>query len=329
MLNKTEKWISYFVLAIIIGFAIAFLAKQVSLTIHLKDSLIQAKNAALSSGDLNRITHLHQSSAKVFFLSFFSFAIMTIGILIVIKNISRAYDIAEVKERVRYYLKSASPGIVMIILGAFLLAFCSYRHSNIEAVYSSRLIDFNNFKIASQRFIPLKDHPVFIDSSMLPQPKDSAKTVVVNKPDKSEKKKSPSHKKEIIKQEHRAIAKKSSTKKTSNPVASKPGRAVKPTIVKEKDDHTPISASDIIWSKQFEKNVTVYGYIPTNSEEKRYRRIYKQQGETTDGELHWAYNFLEKTKRGYEPKPGELKQYEMIIEDNIINSGQSLKRKDF
>lgn len=485
MLRGIEKWVTYFVLFIVFIFGIVFLAKQIGLTADLKESLVQATQAGVNSGDLARITHLHNSSSKVFFLGFFALCLLLIGIIMVIRGIERAYDISEVKEKVRYHLKSTTPGIVMIVLASFLLAFCSYRTSYLETVYSSRLINYNNYKIASLGWKRPEIAAVKIDSSVLPKLKGSLKKVVdvpdvqkktaakfdkqpapklatapkpaatpgkkeASKPSVAVQKttipgipqKSPTaskpttvpmvaqkqpqpaapksvvvqktppvapkpspvavQKKETVKPAPVAVAKKNATpakpvvaqkkeavtpkKETSakpvvvqkketvtKPVVAKKETAPKkkevvvaktakkaapsevaakkeqpavaqkkhqPTVVSNKPrneeayDDRPVTNADIEWANRYQRNVTIYGYNGTKKEEARYgkvRRYYeKHDGNIMNDDLKWAYSFLEKTKNGYEPKPGELQQYENVIQRNIQSDNQpQSKQREF
>ena len=134
MLRGIERILTYLIMGVVVVFAIVFLVKQVGLTTDLKDSLVQAKQAGFAMGDLKKITELHQSSARVFFLSFFSFILLLIGVVIIIRGVEKAYDISEVKEKVRYHLRSTTPGVILVVLGTFLLAFSIYKTSNLETI---------------------------------------------------------------------------------------------------------------------------------------------------------------------------------------------------
>lgn len=375
MLRGTEKWVTYFVLGVIFIFGIVFLSKQIGLTMDLKQSLAQAKASGLVSGDLKQITHLHNASAKVFFLSFFAFCLLLIGIMIVMKGISRAYDISEVKEKVRHHLKSTTPGIVLIVLASFLLAFCTYRSAHIETVYSGRLLDYNNFKVAALRSDKPRSEPVMVDSAGLdklkrtvdvpdipqkvtggispakqpvkseqpkivrrqkkeqvPQKVQSSAKIVKHEPQKTKEKQQTSNTvAQKTKNEH-AIAKKSAVKKkksTSEPVARRK-TVEERRAVKEKEES--VSVLDIAWAEQFQRKVTVFGYVPTTSEERRYDRVKryldKQGGGMINPDLDWAYTFLQKTKQGYEPQPGEMRRYEEIISRSLRSSSVPSQRSE-
>ena len=76
-----------------------------------------------------------------------------------------------------------------------------------------------------------------------------------------------------------------------------------------------------MWANQFQRNVTIYGYEPSRAEKEKYNRVRawaeQMNGGMMNPELQWAYNFLEKTRKGYEPKQGEMRQYEQVIERNL------------
>ena len=316
MLRGTEKWVTYFVLVIVFIFGIVFLAKQIGVTTDLKHSLAQAKYAGIYSGDLHRITVLHNASAKIFFLSFFALCLLLIGIIIIMKGIERAYAIPEVKEKVHHHLRSTTPGVVLTVLAAFLLAFCTYRASHIETVYSSRLIDYNNYKVAMLGWDKKAD-TLRIDSTALQKLKTDVKKVASKL-----KKKGKSTTKKLAKVVAIKYDKKENDQKEAIAIKQKPVPAKQETI--NKYHNKPVTHADFIWANQFQRNVTIYGYVPTKDEEDRYNHILdyykKYDGDLMNNELNWAYSFLEKTKQGYEPKPGELRKYEQIIERNLRSS---------
>ena len=351
MLRGTEKWVTYFVLVIVFIFGIVFLAKQIGVTTDLKHSLAQAKYAGIYSGDLHRITVLHNASAKIFFLSFFALCLLLIGIIIIMKGIERAYAIPEVKEKVHHHLRSTTPGVVLTVLAAFLLAFCTYRASHIETVYSSRLIDYNNYKVAMLGWDKKAD-TLRIDSTALQKLKTDVKKVAskLKKKGKSTTKKlAKGRHSKAAKKQHPDVAKndKKSLKKNQQPSKTTKAKVVAIKYDKKENDqkeaiaikqktapakqetinkyhNKPVTHADFIWANQFQRNVTIYGYVPTKDEEDRYNHILdyykKYDGDLMNNELNWAYSFLEKTKQGYEPKPGELRKYEQIIERNLRSS---------
>ncbi|HRO43231.1 MAG TPA: hypothetical protein PL009_10380 [Flavipsychrobacter sp.] len=384
MLRGTEKWVTYFVLAIIFIFGIVFLAKQIGVTTDLKQTLAQAKAAGIGSGDLKKITHLHNASAKVFFLSFFSLCFLLLGIIIIMRGIQRAYDISEVQEKVRHHLKSTTPGVVLVVLGCFLLAFCTYRVSYIETIYSARLVDYNNYKIALQgggdkkadglmpsvdtvafNKLKTKAKELFADVPDLPKKvadkfdkKSKEQPIVATSKSKNEPKQD---KKDKNNRQHKpaAVKVKKATPSIASSTTKKPDAKKTAKVVETKYDHvkkkeeekpqskssvseqktkqeTPsnyagkIMASDVAWAEQFQRNVTIYGYVPTSAEEARYNRIRsiyeKDNGGAINTELNWAYSFLQKTKRGYEPKPGEMRRFEEIVHRNIKSSSAASER---
>ena len=454
MLRGIERIITYVVMAVIVVFAVIFLVKQIGLTTDLKENMVQAKQAGLAVGDLGKITSLHQSSARVFFLSFFSFFLLLVGIIIIMRGIERAYDISEVKEKVRHHLKSTTPGIVMVVLASFLLVFSIYKSSNLEAAYSRKLVDFNNYKVAMEGFKGPENSVVHVDSSVMSRLKGKGNAVIkstgkngtaaTKKQDKKDNKAKiagkpatlPASAKQAVKpappvaqkpQPARTIAKtdnKNATKQASKPaaapkavvkklvpshpqpvaknsklpaakiaapattkqVAATPPKAAKPVavakskapaqvaqkqaakaekpaiskktqpvtvksqpkankatmvytdkkqkrqpIAKKDDtkedesiDAAPVTAADVEWARSFQRRVTIYGYNPTHSEKKRYRNVYhKTGGRSFDNDMHWAYSFLEKTRKGYEPKPGEMSHYEDIIERKVRSASRS------
>jgi hypothetical protein len=187
MLRGIEKVVTYLLMTVIVIFAVVFLVKQIGLTQELKHSLTQARNAGLAVGDLHKITELHQSSARIFFLSFFAFLAIIIGLIIIINGTQRAYDISEVREKVRLQLRGTTPGIIMVVIGVFLLVFCSYRSSSLEGLYAAKLVDFNNYKIAMEGYAPThSSRPtakvINVDSSALTKLK--GKHVASNNPSK-------------------------------------------------------------------------------------------------------------------------------------------------
>jgi|GEM_PF-2090156 len=449
MLRGIERILTYLIMGVVVVFAIVFLVKQVGLTTDLKESLVQAKQAGFAIGDLKKITELHQSSARVFFLSFFSFILLLIGVVIIIRGVEKAYDISEVKEKVRYHLRSTTPGVILVVLGTFLLAFSIYRSSNLETVYAAKLVDFNNYKIAMEGFNKPANEMVKIDSTAVAKLKGKAKSIVSggdkdknpkgtvkhttkpqdnrttannrtassnvsDKTKQGEQAKKTSATKPVAKTSQQSPANRKLVPtppkgKTTNPVTAssksqseesataaktatvpakttkkadvakrdKPqqkktdklsSKAAKPTTaakeaktksaekktvasaeqkkknekvakqekrtartIPEKNDHEepvkhlgPVTKADVDWARQFQKRVTIYGYMPSKAERNKYRHVYKEtDGRGVNNELHWAYSFLEKTRKGYEPKPGELSQYEQIIARNLNSSASS------
>jgi len=371
MLRGTEKWVTYFVLFIVFIFGVVLLARQIGVTNDLKHAMTQARQSGLYSGDLKSIVGLHNAASKVFFLTFFALCLMVVGIVIIVRSTERAYNIAEVKEKVRHHLKGTTPGVVLVVLASFLLSFCSFRASHIETIYSSRLIDYNNFKIASQtNLVQPPSNPVVVDTSSLKELKQKASNAIIAFKDKlssKEKTKKESGKEqhkplpETTKQQpatvaspkkpatvaHKQIAERKQTQKVKVPkpvVASNntPGKVQKPKVniaassskkpdVKaEKPSAQPeaplrtITRADLAWAENFQRNVTIYGYVPTVTEQKRFAQIvhFNNASGTNmlNGELTWAYRFLEKTKKGYEPKPGEMQRYEDIIRRSLKSS---------
>jgi len=368
MLRGTEKWVTYFVLLIVFIFGIVLLARQIGVTTNLKHSLVQARQLHIYSGDLKRIVHLHTASSKVFFLTFFALCLLVIGVIIIVRGTEKAYDIAEVKEKVRYHLKSTTPGVVLVVLSSFLLAFCAFRSSHIETIYSSRLIDYNNFKIASQAgSLQQTVRPVLVDTFSLNKlkTKDTKKTVVIVNASKKEKhiapaiakplalvknttirkRKDVAHKQipAIRNAKHMATAKSKSkagsamvltetakiipSKATTEKqlagkdkknieVPSQPEKKLEPAAQEKK-----VTINDIKWAEQFQRNVTIYGYTPNLNEQTRFSTVLEYMqlhgGSSLNKDLTWAYLFLEKTKRGYEPKAGEMQRYESIIQSNL------------
>jgi hypothetical protein len=346
MLRGTEKWVTYIVLAIVFIFGVIFLLQQIHTTVDLKDALSNAKQTGVSGGDLRSITNLHNASAKIFFLSFFAFCLLLIGIITIMKAVERAYDIAEVKEKVRIHLKSATPGIVMVVISAFLLAFCSFRVAHVESEYTARLMDYNNEKLALQNWMkPETTTPLQPDTVAIIQParketsndgNKNKKTVALSttKPAVNKSAAKTEKKKEAVAQQKKsanatqATATNTSSKKET-PTSQKPSEKEHRANVAAAKNHpapalTKVTPEDIQWANQFERNVTIYGYVPSDVESSRYkqvRRYYEQNdGGLMNDDLNWAYSFLEKTKKGYQPKAGELQRYESIIEQNIKSS---------
>lgn len=373
MLRGTEKWVTYFVLLIVFIFGIVLLARQIGVTTDLKHSLAQARQLHLYSGDLKKITSLHTASSKVFFLTFFALCLLVVGVIIIIRGAERAYEIAEVREKVRYHLKSITPGVVLVVLSSFLLAFCAFRSSHIETIYSSRLIDYNNFKIASQTGgFQQRSTTVLVDTSSLNTLKlkenkkiavasgtpKKGKHVSVTKPVASMKNKSVKKHPEVARKQEPVIrnskqvattqskSKSIAAAKTSKAISMTPSKSMARLQVVERDKklaepvqqdrkHEPVVAQtkmttdDIKWAEQFQRNVTIYGYVPTATEQTRFSRMLEYMqvhgGSSLNKDLTWAYLFLEKTKMGYEPKVGEMQRYENIIQRNLKTA--SLPRK--
>jgi hypothetical protein len=346
MLRGTEKWVTYIVLAIVFIFGVIFLLQQIHTTVDLKDALSSAKQTGATSGDLKSITNLHNASAKIFFLSFFAFCLLLIGIITIMRAVERAYDIAEVKEKVRIHLKSATPGIVMVVISSFLLAFCSFRVAHIESEYTARLMDYNNEKIALQNWMkPETTIPLQADTVAIIQPpkketsnktSKSRKTAAsstskpaVNKSSaKAEKKNDAVAHRENSSNTKQAIATNTSSKKEM-PASQKASQKEHKSAMAAANNHpapplTRVTPEDIQWANQFQRNVTIYGYVPSDVESSRYRQVRKYYEQNDGGlmndDLNWAYSFLEKTKKGYQPKAGELQRYESIIEQNIKSS---------
>lgn len=331
MLNKIQKLISYIIFGVIILFAFAFLSKQLSLTYHLRETLLHTNNANFNIEDLKNITKLHQASARVFLLAFFSFLVIITGFAIVMNGINKAYDIAEVKEKVRLHLKSTGTGLLMIIAGLFLLAFCSYKHSSIETFYSSRLVNYHRNISLSPKVAQQNAEPLHIDSSMLPHTFKS-----LSQFDHKSNTRHPEHVLMIAKtnKKHEVQSTLINIKntinnqtKSSNSIQksnSKIDNYISIPLAKKNEQNSEniVSEKDVDWAKQLEKNAVVYGYVPHERDVKKYENVSKQKGSELNGDMHWAYTFLEKTAQGYQPNDNELRRYERIIEDNVQQTKQ-------
>ncbi|MBS1782307.1 MAG: hypothetical protein JSS78_04520 [Bacteroidetes bacterium] len=366
MLRGIEKWITYFVLLIVFILGLVFLGKQIHVTNDLKQGIAQSN---LASPDFQKIVGLHNASSKIFFLTFFSLCLLLIGIIIMMKRIERAYDYSEVKEKVRYHLKTTTPAMAMVVIGAFLLAFCTFRSSKIESLYAKQLVDNNRDKFATENNIP--DAPISspsVDSNAMtklksqdaPQPINSNITPGLNnvsnimpndqigksipstdssalaksksdpsKPDKAQKAQTNTLGQNAqsipLLSTHSNEAKKteSDSKKTiSKPINNdKKGNNTHIAISKKSNEssssNAPITPADVAWAGDFQRNVIVSGYNPTKSEEQRYSHVLKEGEKEMNSNLSWAYQFLQKTKKGYQPTIQELQRFETVVQQNL------------
>ncbi len=341
MLRGTEKWVTYFVLAIVFILGVLFLARQIGVTTDLKQGLAQAKASGIMSGDLQRISGLHNASAKVFFLSFLAFCLLLIGVVIILRGVQRAYDISEVKEKVRHHLKSTTPGIVMVVLSAFLLAFSSYRIAYIETLYSSLLLDYNNYKIAVQgmkTISPGLQDPVVdtVAVSLLKNGEKKRKTglpgiyeqnTIAPPPPEKITSKHYAETKTMPKEQRQGSTKSAAISARTKSVSLSSGSAGRKSSP-DADKNKRLTEGDIRWAKHFQRKVILLGYVPPATERARYDRMRnlferEEYQKLMDNELKWAYNFLEKTRKGYEPEPGEMYRFEDIVNRNVSANAHS------
>jgi len=341
MLRGTQKWITYSILAIIFIFGIAFLAKQIGVTTHLKHNLAQAKTAGIAAGDLRQITHLHNSSAKVFFLSFFSLCLLLTGVIIIMKGIERAYEISEVKEKVRYHLNATTPGVILVVLGSFILSFCTWQVSKIETVYSSRLLDYNNYKVAMEGWqrpapVPATSNSSASNSekSKLIEPSADQRSAPIARSGKKKAENIPARKSinkkpAVVKTDRNIARSRDAVRQSDNTTTSDRLRNQGAGTINE-SVRGPLEPGAVAWAEQFQRKVTIYGYVPTSAEEAQYQRIIgKLSGDYSgalNGDLKWAYSFLRKTKTGYDPKPGEMKKFEEIVTRSVNSSAKNTGR---
>ncbi|MBS1588155.1 MAG: hypothetical protein JST52_00940 [Bacteroidetes bacterium] len=363
MLRGIEKWITYFVLLIVFILGLVFLGKQIHVTNDLKQGITQSN---IASPDFQKIVGLHNASSKIFFLTFLSLCLLLLGIIIMMKRIERAYDYSEVKEKVRYHLKTTTPAMAMVVIGAFLLAFCTFRSSKIESLYAKQLVDNNRDKFASENNIPNVPlgNPSVDSNAMtrLKSPNESqqidtnknsglnnASNIVSNdqigKNNKSDdmatlaqSKSNPSNPDKTKQAQANTLEEKAQsnplmnlhpnelTKKESDSkgTISKPNNNDKKgnsshiaTSKKAPSGNAPITPADISWAGDFQRNVVVSGYNPTKSEEQRYSQVLKKGEKEMNSNLSWAYQFLQKTKKGYQPTNQELQRFETVVQQNL------------
>lgn len=311
MLRATEKWVTYLVLTIILILGVVLLTRQIGITTTLKHELAKAKQEGISAPDLSHIAYLHTSSSKMFLLGFISICFLVIGIIMMMRALEKANNMPEATEKVQRQIKSATPGMIIVVIAAFLLAFCAYRASHIETIYSSKMIAYNH-KLKN------KDHVVLVKKDSHNIKSTEAKTE--EKPTSSEKPaQTVAHK--PVKKTKSIVARQSHVSNKKN--YSKDKNASNSKSYWQRTENS-ITQADIAWAKQFQRNVTIYGYVPTVGEEVRYNRIYdymrRNFGTAMHTDLSWAYSFLQKTKQGYQPKPGEMRKYEDIVNRNVHSS---------
>jgi hypothetical protein len=127
--------------------------------------------------------------------------------------------------------------------------------------------------------------------------------------------------------------KKASEPKVASSKDTKPAaelaKAQEEKPVKE-DENTAVSPQELKYAKQLQREATIYGHYPSNSELNAYNSIYKRlqkrrsEGDASaagkqvfNSELHWAFALLQKTKIGYQPTPEELVRYEQTVQRNL------------
>ncbi len=312
MLRGVEKWITYLVLAAVVILGVVLLSLQIETATDLRQSLSHARGSATSS----YIMGLHHASVKAYVLTFFALCLLVMGIHLLLKNIDRAYEIAEVKEKVRYHLKGTTPGIVLVILGTFILAFSAYRNAHLETLSSSQLLSLsrqNNTHTQPERHAPSR---ALTHSDT--EGKLNTSTPVFDEADKHQTTTKPFVPKTTPAPHVPQQAKRMEKKKTNA------RRAASLTQAPEASGR-PVSARELGWAKKFQRQVVIYGYLPTAQEERRYSDIMKRKPaafQSDDTGMTWAFRYLQKTKNGYKPAPGELVKYESIVRRNVTVTAQ-------
>lgn len=294
MFRKKEKWLIYAIIfmgLLVSGFLIL---RQIQFSYHLKMANLNA-GGTLAQPYQNLMLY-NESMTKNFFLVFFCFWIILFGTIIYFTHSERFYDSDFIHDR-RFLLKSILPGISMILVGVFILAFSLWKFADLK-----------------RNIIAKNKSQNFINDSIgtLAQPTD---TILIAAPFiKSSAKKS----KHVV-----SFDKNKATHTQKQDAEPNPEPVQKQNTLANNKPQTETPPAEKLWANNVATNSIKYGYYPTRADNKRLQETIANADKDEHGEPKndnlWSLSLMQKMQNGYNPSDAEMRRYEKVAENNIHN----------
>ncbi len=286
---KDIRRITVYVLVCIPLFVITFLVtKQIQYAFEVKKAFA-TRDLDVDFSFLQQLAALNESSTKTFFLAFVCLLMILCGIIIILKATDDALSFTK-ERKVRYSLKTVYPGSAVAIAGCLLLTYAVY-HSAQESVKNG---------------ISLGEHQSLSQGAKTAGLTQSGSIRGMTT--------GPKHQDELAKSKWKNA--------DSNTFQNKIDEVSVGEVQKDglADDHAKqVSEKEVRWAVELANRSIIHGNLPTKAERNRYLGIVNHLGGPTNS-VHWAFQLLLRTDKGYQPSQAELEKYEMVVMQQLKRS---------